>query len=130
MSLEDKDILQMDATIIAGALVLLTVSSIAPGSLITQRILISIASMLIILLGISAFLIIWKNRRDYFILSALGTLVVVMGILMIANLISIFSPAPKSDDSRGTMSNQSNSSMDGEINNSSVTRMQEQAKKT
>ena len=86
--------------------------------------------MLIILLGISAFLIIWKNRRDYFILSALGTLVVVMGILMIANLISIFSPAPKSDDSRGTMSNQSNSSMDGEINNSSVTRMQEQAKKT
>jgi hypothetical protein len=124
MVIEDKDILQLDATIIAGALVLLTVSSIAPGSLITQRTLISIASMLIILFGLSALSILRRNRSDYFLISALGTLIAVMSLIMIANLILIFSPFDlftillEDDGSRDTsVYNQSNSSMNDKVNN-------------
>lgn len=66
MTLEDKDILQMDATIIAGALVLLTVSSFATGSLVTQSILISITTVLVINFGVSAFSILWESQPRSF----------------------------------------------------------------
>lgn len=117
MAIDDKDILQMDATIIAGALVLLTVSSIATGSPISQRVLISIASVLIINFGLSAMSILWKNKRDHYILFALGALIVVMFIIMIFNLITIFLPPPEGEDSKIPSGNLSSKGTDGIPNN-------------
>jgi hypothetical protein len=120
MTLEDRDILQMDATIIAGALVLLTVSSFATGSLLTQSILISITTVLVINFGASAISILWKNKRDHFVLWALGTLIFVMVILMIINVSSaisaILSPPSKEDSKELLTNNQSNRSGNDEVN--------------
>ena len=110
----------MDATIIAGALVLLTVSSFATGSLLTQSILISITTVLVINFGASAFSILWKNKRDHFVLWALGTLIFVMVILMIINVssaISTFLSPPSKEDSKEPLTNnQSNRSANDEVN--------------
>jgi hypothetical protein len=59
--LKDKDILQVDATIIIGVLVLLTLSNIAGNTTDIQFLVVLVAYALIILFGISAIVVIYLN---------------------------------------------------------------------
>jgi uncharacterized membrane protein YccC len=123
-SLKDKDILQMDATIIARALVLLTVSSVAPKSVITYNLLIILATGIILTFGTSALSILRKNKSygyGYHI-GGFFTLLVATALVFAGTFgytaYTILSPLLEGDNSnRTSSSNQSNSSMSSEVNN-------------
>ena len=90
-----KDLLMIDATIIGGFLILLTISSFSPAEFPNRSMFVTIAVVIVIVFSIACFNYLNDNDKRGIVFSKIGfiSIIVFMMFIGILNIINIIDPA-------------------------------------
>lgn len=94
-----KDLLMIDATIIGGFLILLTISSFSPTEFPNRSMFVTIAVIIVIIFSLACFKYLSNNDKTGIILSKIGFIAIILFMLFIGlvNIINIIDPEIWSD---------------------------------
>jgi hypothetical protein len=92
--IEAKDLIVVDATIIGGLLILLTISSFSQAEFPNRSIFASIAVIIVIFFAASSFFILHNRMDDALKMAKIGLISIIMFMVFIgmANIINIIDP--------------------------------------
>ncbi len=95
MNMNPKDLLMIDATIIGGFLILLTISSFSPAEFPNRSMFVTIAVVIVIVFSIACFNYLNDNDKRGIVFSKIGfiSIIVFMMFIGILNIINIIDPA-------------------------------------
>ncbi len=90
-----KDLLMIDATIIGGFLILLTISSFSPAEFPNRSMFVSIAVVIVIMFSLACFNYLNDNDKRGILFSKIGfiSIIIFMMFIGILNIINIIDPA-------------------------------------
>ena len=95
MKMNPKDLLMIDATIIGGFLILLTISSFSPAEFPNRSMFVSIAVVIVIMFSLACFNYLNDNDKRGILFSKIGfiSIIIFMMFIGILNIINIIDPA-------------------------------------
>lgn len=95
MKMNPKDLLMIDATIIGGFLILLTISSFSPAEFPNRSMFVTIAVVIVIMFSVACFNYLNDNDKMGILFSKIGfiSIIVFMMFIGILNIINIIDPA-------------------------------------
>ncbi|WP_458721174.1 hypothetical protein [Candidatus Nitrosocosmicus sp. R] len=95
MKMNPKDLLMIDATIIGGFLILLTISSFSPAEFPNRSLFVTIAVVIVIMFSVACFNYLNDNDKMGILFSKIGfiSIIVFMMFIGILNIINIIDPA-------------------------------------
>ena len=90
-----KDLLMIDATIIGGFLILLTISSFSPAEFPNRSMFVTIAVVIVIIFSFACFNYLNDNDKKGILFSKIGfvSMIIFMMFIGILNIINIIDPA-------------------------------------
>jgi hypothetical protein len=95
MKMNPKDLLMIDATIIGGFLILLTISSFSPAEFPNRSMFVTIAVVIVIMFSVACLNYLNDNDKMGILFSKIGfiSIIVFMMFIGILNIINIIDPA-------------------------------------
>ena len=95
MNMNPKDLLMIDATIIGGFLILLTISSFSPAEFPNRSMFVTIAVAIVIIFSFACFKYLNDNDKKGILFSKIGfiSIIIFMMFIGILNIINIIDPA-------------------------------------
>ena len=95
MKMNPKDLLMIDATIIGGFLILLTISSFSPAEFPNRSMFVTIAVVIVIMFSVACFNYLNDNDKMGILFSKKGfiSIIVFMMFIGILNIINIIDPS-------------------------------------
>ena len=95
MNMNPKDLLMIDATIIGGFLILLTISSFSPAEFPNRSMFVTIAVAIVIMFSLACFNYLNDNDKRGILFSKIGfiSIIIFMMFIGIVNIINIIDPA-------------------------------------
>ncbi|MBA2268957.1 MAG: hypothetical protein M3Q77_01525 [Thermoproteota archaeon] len=95
MDINSKDLLMINATIIGGFLILLTISSFSPAEFPNRSIFVTIAVVIVIIFSVACFNYLNDNDKRGIIFSKLGFILIILFMMFVGlvNVINIIDPA-------------------------------------
>jgi heme/copper-type cytochrome/quinol oxidase subunit 4 len=94
MNMDSKDLLMINATIIAGLLILLTISSFSQTEFPNRSIFVTIAVTIVIIFSISCFMYLTDENKFGIVLSKMGFISIIFFMIFVGmvNVINIIDP--------------------------------------
>ena len=94
-----KDLLMINATIIGGLLILLTISSFSPTEFPNRSLFVTIAVIIVIIFSLACFKYLSDNDKSGILLSKIGFIAIILFMMFIGlvNVINIIDPGIWSD---------------------------------
>ncbi len=95
MNIDSKDLFIIDATIIGGFLILLTISSFSPVEFPNRSIFVSIAVIIVIFFSIASLSFLHNNEKKAIDFTKIGffSIIIFMVFIGMANIINIVDPS-------------------------------------